>query len=362
MNNQTNLKYWIALNSLEKVSTKLSHSLIEHFGSPEKIFSSSKDELKSVEGMTPVALKAVTEFKHLEWAEKELQMARDLGVSLIHWGSQEYPKSLAQIYDPPVLMYVKGSLIETDKSAIAMVGSRKATSYGIKAANKFASALTKHKVTLVSGMARGIDTEVHRTTLRNDGRTIAVLGSGLEFIYPPENRGLYAEIIKHGAVISEFPLLSPPKKHHFPRRNRIISGLSLGTIVVEASERSGSLITARFALEQGREVFAIPGSVGGETSKGVHRLIQDGAKLVQNVDDIMNELQIPIRANRTLQNPVLSEVETWILTALDDEPLSADHLIQNSAHSARKVSAALTDLELKGFVRQIHGNRYLKEA
>ncbi|MFC2075161.1 DNA-processing protein DprA [Bdellovibrionota bacterium] len=355
--------HWIALNSLREVSPKLALNLVKKFGSPKAIFSSSREALKKVEGITPLAEKAISRFDRYDWAYSELQMAQDLGISLITWGSKDYPKGLSQIYDPPILLYVKGEIRESDHTALAMVGSRKATAYGLRTANQIAASLTKHGVTLVSGMARGVDTEVHRTALKHCGRTIAVLGSGLEFVYPPENRPLFSEIYKNGAVISEFPLLTPPRPYHFPRRNRIISGLTLGTVVVEASERSGSLITARYALEQGREVFAIPGPVGGQNSEGTHRLIQEGAKLVQNLEDIITELRIEKqKAQISNERNNLSELANWILEEIDDEPLSVNHLAERSKHSAQSLSAAMTELELNGFVKQIHGNRYLKEA
>ncbi|OGQ35938.1 MAG: DNA protecting protein DprA [Deltaproteobacteria bacterium RIFCSPHIGHO2_12_FULL_43_9] len=355
------LHYFVALNNAKHISPKLAHRLIEHFSSPEKIFSASREELQVIEGITSNALNSILNFTDHQQVIEEIARAESRGITLIPWGSEHYPELLSQIYDPPVLLYVKGSISPDDKIAIALVGARKASSYGLKAANRLASELAANKITLVSGMARGIDTEIHRTALKNGGRTIAVLGSGLEFIYPPENRELYNEISRSGAVISEFPLLTPPEPYNFPRRNRIISGLSLGTVVVEAGEKSGSLITARFALDQGREVFAVPGPIGEIGNTGTHRLIQDGAKLVQNTDDILTELNIP-KISKETNITDLSDIEKLLLDKLEDESYSINSLAGVSGIPANAITAAMTKLELRGLVREIHGNRFVKET
>lgn len=363
MNKIHNLHYFVALNDSKHVSPKLAHRLIQRFASPERIFSATREELRATEGITSNALNYISNFPDTghQWIIEEMERAKARGISLVPWGSKDYPELLSTIYDPPLLLYVKGSILPDDKTAIALVGARKASAYGLKAANHLASQLAANGITLVSGMARGIDTEIHRTALKNGGRTIAVLGSGLEFIYPPENRDLYNEISKSGAVISEFPLLTPPEPYNFPRRNRIISGLSLGTVVVEAGEKSGSLITARFALDQGREVFAVPGPIGEDRSEGTHRLIQDGAKLVQNVDDILAELNIT-KISKETNITDLSDIENWLLDKLEDESYSVNNLVGVSGFSAKAIVTAMTKLELKGLVRGIHGDRFVKET
>lgn len=358
---KNNLYYWVALNSLKNVTPRIAHLLLKEFSTPEKIFSSPKSKLQVVDGMTFNALNAILNFSNHDWVLEELDRARAKDIYILPLHSEYYPSILAQIYDPPILLYVKGTIKSEDKNAIAMVGARKASANGLRSANKIAAALISNKITLVSGMARGIDTEIHRTALKNNGRTIAVLGSGLEFIYPPENRNLYNEICHSGAVVSEFPLLTPPEPYNFPRRNRIISGLSLGTVVVEAGIKSGSLITARFALDQGREVFAIPGPIAEKSSEGTHQLIQEGAKLVQNAEDILNELNIKVQNKPKGDILDLSDVESWLLKRLDSDSSSVNNLVSDSNFSSQNVIAALTKLELRGLVKQIHGDRYIRE-
>jgi DNA processing protein len=356
----SNLHYFVALNSLKYVSPKLVHKLIKVFSTPEAIFNSSFDQLKQVPGIRANAVNSILNFRDHDSVADEIQKAKLRGISLVPFGSPLYPEALSNIYDPPILLYVKGSLKPVDSKAVAIVGARKASSYGLKAANSIASFLAENKITLISGLARGIDTEIHRTTLRKGGRTIAVLGSGLDFIYPPENKNLYNDIAQTGAVISEFPLLTPPEKYNFPRRNRIISGLSLGTVVVEAGLKSGSLITARFALDQGRDVFAIPGPLNSRTSEGTHALIQEGAKLVHKAADILLELNLPI-ISKSNNIKELSDIENWLLDKLDEESYSVNKLVDNSIYSIQNIKAAVTKLELKGFIRQIHGDRFAKE-
>lgn len=360
MNNNDYLHHFIALNGLKYISPKLARRLLEEFSTPDRIFSATKEELRSIEGITLNAISSILNFSNHEWVIEEIEKTKSRGINLVALGSEDYPELLTEIYDPPILLYVKGTILPSDKNAISLVGARKASANGLKAANRLASELIANNITLISGMARGIDTEIHTTAIKNGGRTIAVLGSGLEFIYPPENKDLYNEISKCGAVISEFPLLTPPEQYNFPRRNRIISGLSLGTVVVEASEKSGSLITARFALEQGREVFAVPGPINENKNAGTHHLIQDGAKLVQNAKDILTELRIPI-LSKDKNVTDLSDTENWLLDKLEDASYSINDLVNVSNHSVRALTAAMTKLELKSLVRHIHGNRFVKE-
>ena len=303
----------------------------------------------------------------LERAEREVRSCEAFGFSLLWLTSRRYPEILRQIADPPLVLYLWGSLVTADEIALAMVGARRATAYGIRICEQLATDLARRGVSLVSGLARGIDGAAHRAALAAKGRTLAVLGSGLDRIYPREHRELAEHIVRSGAVLSEFPLGSPPLAHHFPRRNRVVSGLALGTIVVEAAERSGSLISAGHALEQNREVFAVPGAIGSPTSKGVHRLIQRGeAKLITCAEDIIEELGPEIRSRLAgkarrpgIPAPCLSEDELLVFDRLRSvETMDVDELVSALRIPAERVTAALVGLELKGQARQFPGCRY----
>jgi len=266
-------------------------TLLDYFTSSSRIVSSSKSELMKAEGITSNIADTILRVSK-EDVEEELKLIDKYGVSIIDINHKDYPRSLTNIYSPPILLYVKGRLLKEDELSVAVVGSRKATYYGLSTAERFSYELSSRGITIVSGMARGIDTASHKGVLKAGGRTIAVLGSGLACIYPPENKGLSEEIARNGAVISEFPMKMSPNRINFPRRNRIVSGLSLGVVVVEVAEKSGALITADLALEQGKDVFAVPGEVKSDTSIGANNLIKQGAKLADNVDDILEELNI----------------------------------------------------------------------
>jgi DNA processing protein len=280
---------------------------------------------------------------------------------------EEYPKRLKDIYDPPALLYVRGALKKEDEFAISIVGSRKTTPYGRWFTEKVSQELARHGLTIVSGMARGIDSLAHWGAISGGGRTIAVLGCGVDVIYPSENRNLFAKMIDRGAILSEFPMGSPPEGGHFPRRNRIISGLSLGVVVVQASEKSGSLITAGYALEQGREVFAVPGNVGTESSRGTHRLIKEGAKLVESSEDILEEILPQWRGGREttpkveIPRPDLTEEEKVLYELLSETPLHIDVMIRESRMDPGKVSSLLLNLELKGMISQWPGKCFSKK-
>jgi len=292
----------------------------------------------------------------------ESRLIKKENVKVITIKDEEYPANLKEIYSPPAALYVKGELKKEDKLSIAIVGSRHYSNYGRDTAQRLAGELAQLGITVVSGMARGIDTFAHNGALDSKGRTIAVLGSGLSNIYPPENKALVYKIAERGAVISEFPMATPPLAGNFPRRNRIISGLSLGTVVVEAAEKSGALITARCAYEQGREVFSVPGEVGRNNAFGTNQLIKDGAKLVETANDIIEELSVNIkdilkRKFTSLKSlPDLSEEELKIFQALTEEPLHIDDISINSMLPISKTSSILTALEIKGLVRKMPGN------
>lgn len=279
-----------------------------------------------------------------------------------------YPTNLKYIYDPPPALYIKGNIIPQDNIAIAIVGSRQASYYGLKNAQELAFELAAKGITIISGLARGVDSAAHRGALKAGGRTIAVLGSGLNMIYPVENKGLAEEISQNGAVISEFSQDTPPHRQNFPRRNRIISGLSLGVLVVEAAKRSGALITVGFALEQGREVFALPGKIDSFTSQGTHDLIKQGAKLVESTEDIIEELE-PLRScqinqtrseSKTKIEPNLPEEEKQVYSCLSCEPLHIDELAQKVNLSYGRLLTCLLKLEYKKLVKELPGKAFVR--
>lgn len=356
------LFHWVALSMAPGIGSVLFKRLTQAFGSPKGVFQASLKDLNKVEG---IGQKVAASLKKFDWkhiVEKELRLSEKSGAKMVTWEDEEYPLNLTQIYDPPPLIYVRGSLIPEDRMAVAVVGSRYPTTYGKSAAERIAMGLSRKGVTVISGLARGVDSCAHRGALAAGGRTIGVLGCGLDIIYPPENRELYDRVAAQGAIISEFPLETPPDSDHFPIRNRVISGLSLGVAVVEATLRSGSLITARFALEQGRDVYAVPGNVDSARSEGTNRLIKEGAKLVTQAEDILEEilpLSQPAPAE-TLPQPTLSEEEAKVFSALGREALHIDRVTAQTGISSAKVSAILLTLELAGHIKQLPGMRFAK--
>jgi DNA processing protein len=286
-------------------------------------------------------------------------------ISTIKRDDAGYPKNLKTIYDPPAVLYVKGELIPQDEAAVALVGTRRATYYGMQAGEKLAYDLALRGITIVSGMALGIDTAAHRGALRAQGRTIAVLGSGHGNIYPRRNKALYEEIAQNGAVVTEFPHMTEPFAWNFPQRNRVISGLSLGVVVVEAPKKSGALITADFALEQGREVFALPGKVSSLTSEGTHRLIKQGAKLVEGADDIIEELEVRLqnflkRVSAPRQGALpLNGDEEKIFTLLGDEPQHIDAIAHACGLPPQTVLGSLTQLTIKRVIKELPGKNFV---
>jgi DNA processing protein len=359
--------YWLALSLTPGVGSTLMRRLLEQFKSPEAVFHAPMKELLCIEGLGEKVAQGIRRGPLEEIVGKELNRLKETGGRVITLTDQEYPKRLKDIYDPPALLYIRGELRIEDELAIAIVGSRKTTPYGRWFTEKVSHELARHGVTIVSGMARGIDSLAHTGAISGGGRTIAVLGCGVDVIYPSENRNLFIKIIDHGAVLSEFPMGSPPEGGHFPRRNRIISGLSLGVVVVQANEKSGSLITAGYALEQGREVFAVPGNVGTESSRGVHRLIKEGAKLVESSEDILEEILPQWERERkgapevAIQRPNLTGEETVLYELLSETPWHIDAIIRESRLDAGKVSSLLLNMELKGLVFQWPGKCFSKK-
>ncbi|OIN97870.1 DNA-protecting protein DprA [Candidatus Desantisbacteria bacterium CG_4_10_14_0_8_um_filter_48_22] len=360
---------WVALNMAGIGSGKLKN-LLQFFGSPEGILGRSAGDLGKTEGIGEETARRISGFADGKAAKRELEKAEKTGVRVMIAADKDYPFLLSQIYDPPIVLYVKGKLLEQDRNAVGIVGSRRPSIQGRLNAEKLGTELASRGFTVVSGMARGIDTAGHRGALSAKGRTIAVMGSGLDVVYPPENKGLMDEISRSGAVISEFPFGTKPDRQNFPRRNRVVSGLSLGVVVVEAGEKSGALITAGFALEQGREVFAVPGNVNLPTTKGCHQLIRDGAKLVEKVEDILEELntdsvsvsacqRVNEKEKASKQLPLNNE-EAKIYELISGEPVYIDELAKQAGTESYKLSQVLVNLEIRGLIKQLPGKYYVK--
>jgi len=359
---------WLALRRIKGLGCVGCKKLTASFADPAKIFAASRPELEQVEDLRADAVDGILHFN--EWAEvdDEIGRVRAAGIALVGFNDEKYPARLRAIADPPPLLYVKGELTDADDRAVAIVGSRSASDYGRRVARDLARGLATLGFTVVSGMARGIDGMAHETALNSGGRTIAVLGSGVERAYPPEHDKLYQRISENGAVISELPLGTKPLAFNFPARNRMISGLSLGVVVVEATEKSGSLITASLAVEQGREVFAVPGEVGASRSRGAHRLIRQGAKLVESVDDILEEIapQLLTVSGAAHAAPLVlpqnASAETrQIFGLLQEGALQVDQVIEKSGLAVARVLQILLELELQGYVRQLPGQKYAAE-
>lgn len=360
------LKYWLAWNKLSDIGPKRFYQLVEYYGSAEAAWQAKPAELCKILNLNPKISFRLFEEKNLIVPEQEVDLIYHHKVNALTIEDGLYPENLKTIHYPPPVLYFKGTILELDKNSISIVGSRKATYYGKMIAEKLSKELAFAGLTIISGMARGIDTAAHKGALSSvNGRTIAVLGCGIDHIYPPENRRLAQEIQESGAIMSEFPLFTLPERQNFPRRNRVISGISLGTVVVEAAKKSGALITADFALEQGREVFAIPGNINSPLSNGSHNLIKQGAKLVENHQDILDEIHIAL-PQKTIEKEVvkeynsLTEEEKIIYRIMTKEPTQIDDIIGVSKLSASKVSEMLLSLELKDLIKEIEGKRFIK--
>ncbi len=361
------VKPWFYLKSVPGVGNLLCKRLIERFKSPENVIQASDQALLQVSGLTERHVAAIKSHKMPDSVDAELALAANKNYHIVTLTDADYPRLLREIPDPPPFLYVYGQL-DSDTGKLAVVGSRNATSYGLATTRNLCASLTAYNLTIVSGMARGIDTAAHEGALSSRGKTIAVLGSGLERIYPAENRKLCHRIAETGAVVSEFPLMAEPEAHHFPIRNRIISGMSLGTVVVEATKQSGSLITARLAAEQNREVFAVPGSIQSFKSMGTHTLIKQGAKLVEHAQDIIEELAALIPFNeRPPDRPtdqagvnlaLLSEDEVSVFNALEPYPVHIDDLARKISMDAGRLCSVLLKLELSGLVHQAPGKLF----
>jgi DNA processing protein len=358
------LYYWLALNRISGLGKVGYVRLLERFGTAEQVFRAGLQDLQTVEGIRENAARAITKFKRAEKIERELDELEKADIGVLTYNDPQYPLLLSKIHDPPPLLYYKGNPSERDGQCLALVGSRLGTPYGINTTERLAWGVSQHGLTVVSGMARGIDTAAHQGALMAQGRTVAVLGSGLDIIYPPENEKLFQRIVEQGMVCSEFPLGTLPERQNFPIRNRIISGMSLGVVIVEATQHSGSLITARLALDQGREVFAVPGSVDSFKSSGTNSLIKQGAKLVEHVQDILSEIHWEEPENKKNQttgskekvlDPLLSAEEKLIWDLLRDGPRQVDELVRLRGSGMAALLVLLLQMELKGLIKQLPG-------
>ena len=360
---------WLALGQVKGLGCVGFKKLAARFADPTKALSASIAELEQVEGLHREAIAGLANFSDWAAIENEIRRVREAGIQIIPFNSPDYPTRLRMIADPPPFLYVKGTIRAQDEKAVAIVGSRSASEYGRRMARDLSRGLTSLGFTVVSGMARGIDGTAHDAALHARGRTIAVLGSGVERAYPPEHEALYHRICENGAVISELPIGTRPMAFNFPARNRLISGFSLGVVVVEATEKSGSLITAAMAVEQGREVFAVPGEAGASRSRGSHRLIRQGAKLVERVDDIIEEIAPQLLSNsggavqpsRLVLPQSASEAARKVFALLQESSLQVDQVIERSGLAPAQALEVLLDLELQGFLRQSPGKIYTAE-
>jgi DNA processing protein len=361
------LESLLTLTGAHGIGSVRYEKLLRHFGSIDNILKASPEKLRRIPGIGEELSREITLSAQEKRGAKELGQAQKAGVKIITYLDDQYPQNLRTVYDYPLILYVKGELKESDIIAVAVVGSRRASLYGRRQAEQLSYDLAIRGVCVVSGLARGIDTHAHMGAVRAKGRTLAVLGSGVNNIYPAENKKLAEKIAENGAVVSELPLDAPPDSRNFPVRNRIISGLSLGVFVVEAPLKSGALITVDMALDQGREVFALPGKVDSPVSQGCHKLIKQGAKLVENVDDITEELGLfvsEIKASAEItkrKSSVLNYREESIVSLLSkDEPKHIDEISQGTKLSPALVSATLLELELKRCVKQMPGKNYIR--
>jgi len=361
----------VALNMIEHVGPVRVRQLLEHFGEAPAILSASRHQLRQVRGIGEDTAEAISNWEKTVDLKGELQRIAEFGCHILIQPDEEYPALLRQIYDPPVVLYVKGRLTQQDKNAVAMVGSRMTTHYGIETARKLAYQLAYVGVTVVSGGARGIDTAAHQGALSANGRTVAVLGTGINLIFPAENAELFERIAAHGAVITQFPFNRNADKQSFPIRNRIVAGMTLGTVVVEANLTSGALITANMAVEQGRQVFAVPGRIDSPRSKGCHELIKKGAKLCEGAEDILSEFEYlfpasnrPPGASETGVLPALnlSENEQKVYDTLGGGESNIDEVIRRSGLPSSAVSVALLGLEMKRLVRQLPGKMFVRNS
>ncbi len=356
---------WLALATVPKVGPVTIRKLLGKFKSPDAVFDAAPSGFGDLPSISPKLASAIAKEADFERAEKQLELLEKSPYKLAVLESEDYPRALKEIYDPPPFIYYDGDLDCLERPCLAVVGPRSASTYGRMMAEKLVRELIEAGFTIVSGFARGIDTIAHKTAIEKGGLTAAVFGCGIDTIYPPENKTLYRSLVLNGCAISEFFLKEKPEPKYFPRRNRIISGLSLGVLVVEAGEKSGALLTAQHALDQGREVFAVPGNINSRTSRGTNRIIREGAKLVTSAEDILEELKflvppsIPLRENRLA--PKLEGVQKKIYDILSNQPIQLDKIVKQADMPVAAALETLLELELNGLVRQLSGKMFVKQ-
>ncbi|MFO7889806.1 MAG: DNA-processing protein DprA [bacterium] len=358
----------LRLIGVNGIGNKRILKLVKSLGSLDSVFKASVQEIIDFTGVKYEIASQIRKDTYKRFADKQISEVKKNNFSVLTYWSPDYPDTLKRLFNPPVILFYKGDIQKKDFNSIAVVGMRMPSQYGKRATEYFCKELISYGITIVSGMARGIDSVAHRCSLQNKGRTLAILGSGLDVCYPPENKELFRNIVKSGAVISEFPLHTPPNKENFPRRNRLISAFSKGTLVVEGGIKSGALITAYYALDQGKEVFAVPGKINSKKSKGPHKLIKEGAKLVERVDDILEEISSFESINRSVssykdENEILKalsseEVKLW--DVLTSDPIHIDTIAIKAGISTSEALSLLLSMELKDCVKQITGMKFIR--
>ena len=354
------VKYWVGFNLIPGIGAVKFSLLENHFGDLGRAWHASATELRSA-GLDPKSVEKIIATRPRISFDNEMEKLEKYKIRVVTHNSFDYPPRLKEIYDYPPVLYIRGILTSEDEIAIAVVGTRRASIYGRQVTEEIVADLARNKITIISGLAKGIDSIAHRAALEAGGRTIAVSGCGLDMVYPSEHVTLARQIMEHGALISEFPLGTRPKAEHFPQRNRIMSGMSLGVLIVEAGETSGALLTAQWALEQNREVFAVPGSIFSPVSKGTNRLIQEGAKLVRHYSDILEELNLTMVAQQLEMKEIIppTDTEAQLLRYLSKEATHIDEICRHSGLPIATVSSTLTMLELKGLAKQVGGMNYV---
>ena len=350
----------LSLCTIPRVGSQRIRNLISRFHTPENICRASVRQLVEVEGIDQLLALKIKQGGNSAFVRAQLRKAHECGAKILTYWDQDYPQLLKQSGDPPLFLYTRGPIENLNAVCIAIVGTRAPSTYGKLMADRFARALATENIVVVSGLARGVDTIAHRAALQAGGKTVAVLGSGVDQIYPEENTRLAEDIAAHGVILSEFFMGAKPDAPHFPRRNRIISGLSKGTVVIEAGKKSGALITADFALEQNRDVFALPGNINNPNSFGCNYLIQQGAKLVTSVDDIMDEVGHSSTPKSTVPPPNLSSTEAKVYNMLSHEPKHIDAIALNCQLPVSKTLGILLTLELKNIVQQLSGKNFIR--
>jgi DNA processing protein len=361
---ENNILALLQLMSVPHIGSQRIRNLISRFKSPGTALAASPRELVQINGIDKTIARLIKTGSDKKFADTQIELLHKANARMITFWDKEYPQALKNIYDPPAALFVRGSLVNDDERSVAVVGTRSPGAYGKLITEKLSRELAQNNITVISGLARGVDTIAHRASLSGGGRTIAVLGSGVDVIYPDENSSLAESIMEKGALLSEFPMGSKPDAPHFPRRNRLISGIGKGVIVVEAGLKSGALITAHFAADQGREVFAVPGNINNPKSHGCNSLIQQGAKLICSIQDVLDELQFSFSGDNSAKNRLpdvsLSEAEKKLLDILTTEPLHIDRIAKAVGWPTYNALAVLLSLELKNLIRQIPGKNFVR--